>query len=140
MSMNAARECTFSFSTKGLRTKKKYEGDFTVKTVLTNGEQMESAIRADQYNAGSSTLAPAFAGFNRAVAELEVRIVTRDGKQLAPGWWQDSDSGRTLLDANIITELYKRAREEGDKAFDKHLDEQIAVAEKSEKHEKSEKK
>jgi hypothetical protein len=127
------REVTFHFETTGAKSKKKYEGDFTVKSVLTNGEQIAVALRADQYNAGSTSLPAAVARFNQAIAELEVRIVQKDGKQSAPSWWRDADGGRTLVDPNLVTELFLKAQEEGDKAFEKLLNDQIAAAEKAEK-------
>jgi hypothetical protein len=127
------RETTFHFESTGDKSKKKYEGEFTVKTVLTNGEQIGVALRTDQYNGGSASLPFAYAKFNQAIAELEVRIVNKDGKQLAPSWWKDSDGGRLLVDANLVTELLALANKKGDEAFEKMLDSKIVEAEKAEK-------
>jgi ssRNA-specific RNase YbeY (16S rRNA maturation enzyme) len=131
------RETTFYFSATGFKSKKKYEGNFTVKTVLTNGEQVLVALRTDQYNGGSTSLPSAYSQFNRAIAELEVRMVTKAGIQQAPSWWKDSDGGRNLIDANLVTEVLDMATKKGDEAFEKLLGEQIASAEQAEKKEKT---
>jgi hypothetical protein len=127
--MEYPRETTFHFSAEGIKTKKKYEGDFTVKTALTVGEQIAVGIAQDRYNGGSSTIDFAFSRFNQAMAALEQRIIVRESKALAPEWFRDSDYGRKLLDANVVLELEKMAIAKSDEAFSKALDTQIKAAE-----------
>lgn len=108
-----SNEHSFTVSIVGDKTRQKYEGQFTVKCLMTNAELIELGLRLDQYNRGSQTLAPGAALLNRAFAELEVRIVTdeKSGQQKAPLFWRESDGGRRLLDQNVVYEIFEKARE-----------------------------
>jgi hypothetical protein len=94
----------------GDKTGKKYEGQFTVKCVLTNAESMQVAINAERYNGGVATLPQYYRLFNRALAEAETRVCwdKEKKKARAPGWWVDSDLGRELLDQNVVFEIYNK--------------------------------
>jgi hypothetical protein len=113
MALLPKNEATFSLEVEGDVTKKRYEGKFTVKCVLENWETMEVGLRADRYNAGSATLANQFKLFNRALAEAEVRVMfdKERNKPMAPSWWIDSDAGRSLLDQNVVFEVYAKCIE-----------------------------
>lgn len=111
-----SNEYTFSFSDKGERTKKTYEGSFTVKCLLTMEEIRQVGIRLDNLNVGSKTLAPGVALLNRAFAELDVRILK------APSWWKDASDGRDLFDTNIILGVFENAID-AERVFDERITE-----------------
>ncbi len=119
-----SNEYTFSFKTTGDKTKKVFEGSFTVKCLLTSAEIIEVGLRLDQYNRGSKTLAPGVNLLNRAFAELDVRMIK------APSWWKDSQDGRDLFDTNVVLEVFDRAIE-AEAVYDKRVAEAADVAEKA---------
>jgi hypothetical protein len=106
-------EASFEFECVGDKTGKKYDGTFTVKCVLANEETIDAALRAERYNGGVATLAAYYKLFNRALAEAEVRVRYDKEKkrQMAPSWWIDSDAGRTLLDQNVVFDVYSKCIE-----------------------------
>ena len=125
-------ESTFHLKVVGERTKKVYEGDFTAKCVLTNGETIEVGLKLDRYNGGSTTLAPQFVLMNRVLAELEVRL------KKSPEWWRESDYSRTLQDQNVMYEVFKKAMEAEKAWTDKLNKESEEVEKKTEKKKKKE--
>jgi len=94
---------SFTFSEKGERTRKTYEGQFTVKCLLSMEEIRQAGIKLDLLNGGSRTLPGGVALLNRAFAELSVRIIK------APSWWTDSNEGRELFDTNVVLEVFNKA-------------------------------
>jgi hypothetical protein len=120
----ANNEYTFHFKGKGETTQEQYHGDFVVKCVLSNAEQVEAAIRTDRYNGGSKTLADGFKVFNRIIAELELRI------KKAPTWWTESRGGWDLHDANIVHEVFAEVMKSQD-VWTERLKEKATEAEKS---------
>lgn len=116
-------EHKFYFKSKGDVTGQPFEGDFVVKCVLNNMEQVEVGIRTDRYNAGSMTINPAHALINRTIAELEMRVIE------APTWWKESDYGRTLYDTNILYEVFAKTME-GQKIWHERLKKEADEAEK----------
>lgn len=103
MELPFKNEETFNLKVKGSRTQNSYEGNFTVKCILTNGDIGTVAQKFDAYNGGSATLAQGAAILNRAYAELEVRILK------SPSWFKDSDFGRELFDSNVLLEIFAKA-------------------------------
>jgi len=114
-----SNEHTFVLKIDGERTKQTFDGTFTVRCLLTNAEIIEVGLRIDQYNKGSQTVPPGVALLNRALAELDVRIMK------SPSWWKESDGGRNLLDTNVIYEVFSKSLE-----AEKIYDERIAEAAK----------
>jgi hypothetical protein len=101
---------TFTLDVVGERTKERFQGSFTVKAMLTIAETVDVGLRTDAYNNGSRTIGERIYLMNRAIAEMEVRLVSDPKKGLlAPSWWKDSDGGRTLLDLNVLYEVYNKA-------------------------------
>lgn len=125
-----SREHTFYFKDKGERTRKTFEGTFTVKALLTQQEIVDVGMLLDQYNRGSKTLPQGVALLNRAFAELDVRIVK------SPSFWKDSNEGRDLLDTNIVFGIYKAAMD-AETEYDKKLDEAAKQAEEAAKPKKT---
>ena len=125
--MLPVNEVTITFESVGEFTKKRFVGDFTFKCVLNNAESMQAAIMADRYNGGSTTLPTEVALYNRATAELELRIKS------SPKWWSDSDSGRTLMDRGIVFELFNKAMDAQIQWKEKLTEEAKTVEETNEK-------
>lgn len=125
--MLPVNEVTIMFESVGDFTKKRFVGDFTFKCVLNNAESIQAAIMADRYNGGSTTLPTEVALYNRATAELELRVLS------SPKWWSDSDSGRTLMDRGIVFELFNKAMDAQIQWKKKLTEEAVSVEETNEK-------
>jgi hypothetical protein len=122
--MLPSNESSFHLKVVGNRTKNTYEGDFVVKTYLTNSELIDVGLRLDTYNRGSQTVNQGVTLLNRAIAELEVRILK------APSWWKDSDHGRNLFDTNILLELFNKVMD-AEASYGEKIEEVAKAAEKS---------
>jgi hypothetical protein len=96
-------EHTFHVKIQCKKTLEWFEGDFTVKCVLTNAEQVNMALATDRYNGGSTSLPEQFKLFNRCQAELETRVIK------SPTWWKESNNGWDLMDSDLIYEVYAEA-------------------------------
>jgi hypothetical protein len=125
-------EYTFPVKIVGERSKKTYEGNFTVKCVLNYQEQINVGLLIDEYNRGSRTVPEATFRMNRALAELDIRILVdeRTGNQKAPSWWRDSNGGRELIDKNVVLELFLKALD-AETDFDKRIEEEGKEAEEA---------
>ena len=123
-------EFTFHFDSKGEKSGEQFYGDFTVKCILNNEEQVEVAMRTDRYSSGSKTLPSHVNLFNRTISELEMRIKRdKEGKLMAPSWWTESDGGRLLYDANIVYEVFT-ASIKGEEVWAARIKEKADKAEK----------
>lgn len=109
-----SNEYTFNLDETGERTKRRFDGSFTVKCLLTIDEIVDVGLRMDAYNRGSTSVMPGIQLLNRARAELEVRI------QKSPSWWRDSNNGRDLMDTNIILEVFNKALD-AEKVYDERI-------------------
>ena len=117
-------ESSFHVKVSGNRTKQSYEGDFIVKTYLTNAELIDVGLRFDTYNRGSQTVGTGISLLNRAMAELEVRVLK------APSWWKDSDHGRNLFDTNVVLELFNKVMD-AESAYGDKMEEAGKAADKA---------
>ena len=122
--MLPTNDSSFHVKVSGNRTKHVYEGDFVVKTYLTNAELIDVGLRFDTYNRGSQTVGSGVSLLNRAIAELEVRI------QKAPSWWKDSDHGRNLFDTNVVLEIFNKVMD-AEAAYGDKIEEVAKSAERS---------
>lgn len=125
-------ETQFEFECTGETTSKRYSGSFTIKSVLNNFESAEVVMRADRYNGGSQTLPVQTALFNRAIAELEMRI------KASPDWWTKSDSGRLMYDQNVVFELFNKVLE-AQKEWKDRLNTEASKSESASKSKKGKK-
>ena len=125
-------ETQIEFECTGETTSKRYSGSFTVKCVLNNFEATEVILRSDRYNGGSQTLPVQTALFNRAIAELELRVKS------APEWWSKSDSGRLIFDQNVVFELFNKALE-AQKEWKDRLSQEASKSESASKTKKGKK-
>jgi hypothetical protein len=130
--LDISNEYTFKVSIVGERSKKTYEGQFTVKCVLNYQEQVNVGLLLDEYNRGSRTVPEGTFRMNRALAEMDVRVVIDDrtGQQKAPSWWRDSNGGRTMIDKNVVLEVFLKALD-AETDYDKRVEESSKDAEES---------
>lgn len=116
-------EYTFQFNERGERTKKIYDGSFTVRCLLTMEDIRRVGIKLDILNGGSQTLPPGVGLLNRAFAELDIRIIK------APSWWKDANDGRDMFDTNVILEVFNKALD-AERNWDERVTEAAGEAEK----------
>ena len=96
----------FSVSLIGEDTAQPFNGDFVVKTVLTRRE----LFLADERRRIILGMVPAgvpasISGEAYMLGQLHVRIVS------APDWWNKSEGGLDIADANVIGEVFRLALE-----------------------------
>lgn len=129
--IDVSNEYTFQVKIIGEKTKKTFEGSFTVKCILDTQESIDVGLLVDQYNRGSKTVPPGVMQYNRALAEMDLRIVRdeRTGKLKAPSWWIDSDGARKLLDKNVLLEVFLKTLD-AEKEYDKRVEDLSKDAEK----------
>lgn len=102
-------ETTATFSVKiiGEDTGHPYDGDFTVKTILTRRENFyaDEQRRLIIGPVSNPLMIPSnVQGEAYMTAQLMVRVIK------APKWWTDSNSGLDLQgDENVLGEIYKLA-------------------------------
>lgn len=87
---------TFSINATGEITKLPYVGVFRAKIILTNADRIEIERKYNMLLSSDSTASENIKLRASALAELEVRVL--DG----PRWWQDSLSGKNLIDIEPI--------------------------------------
>lgn len=122
-------ETQIEFECTGETTSKRYSGSFTIKSVLNNFELTDVVLRTDRYNGGSQTIPAQIALFNRAIAELEIRVKS------APDWWSKSDSGRLIFDQNVVFELFAKVLE-AQKEWKDRLSQEATKSESNKKSKK----
>lgn len=93
-------EKSFMFSKEGEVTMFKYEGQFTVKCVLTAGDKRileieQSRLMVDLKNPTSNLIA-----ISRVVANLRIRVLK------APDWFEQMIGDLETLDDNILFEVW----------------------------------
>ena len=110
-------EKTFEFEHLGLTTKKKYDGQFTVKCVLNMFDKREVELEKSRLSADIANPTNLLSSLSHILANLRVRIIK------APNWWEQSLGGFDLLDEDVIVALYDKVMEQSDKWF-KELREQ----------------
>lgn len=99
----------FSFSVIGEQTGKPYNGDFTVKTVISRRENfIADERRRLLIGANASSVSQSVNGEAYMFGQLSVRIVS------APDWWNNADNGVDLEDDNVAPELYNLIMEKAD--------------------------
>lgn len=123
-------EYQFYIKHQGNKTKQWFEGTFVVRCCLTLEEQVQVAINVDRLNQGSVTIAPEYGLVNRALAEVQMRIVNdKDGKPQCPTWWTENRHGAGLFDSNIVFQVFADAMK-AEEDWAKRLDEDTKKAEK----------
>jgi hypothetical protein len=98
-------EATFAVDILGDTTFKKYEGQFTVRCVLTVGQRHAMELEKSRLLGSFASPTDALVGLAEVLATLRARIIE------APEWWKQSAGGSTLSDENILMELYAKVGE-----------------------------
>ena|ERR1700677_1288973 len=98
-------ESTFGIDLVGDTTFKKYEGQFTVRCVLTAGQRHLAELEKSRLLGSSTNPTDALVGLAEVLATLRARVIE------APEWWKQSLGGTTLSDENILMDLYNRVNE-----------------------------
>ena len=106
MSQLPKRERTFQFESVGNDTGRKYEGKFTVKTILKIREKHQLELEKTILQADTKSPTAGLRGISNVLAELRVRVV--DG----PEWWKQSEGGADLDDENVLLDLYDKTLEQ----------------------------
>lgn len=106
MSQLPKRERTFVFEGVGADTGIKYDGKFTVKTILKIREKHQLELEKTILQADTKSPTAGLRGISNILANLRVRIV--DG----PEWWRQSEGGSDLDDENILLDLYDKVIEQ----------------------------
>ena len=117
-------EATFSVDIVGDTSFKKYDGQFTVRCVLTTGQRHLMELDKSRMLGGSNFPTDALVGLAEVLSTLRARIIE------APEWWKQSGNGNTLTDENILMELYKKV-DEAEKAWRQSVKEMASPAKDS---------
>lgn len=105
---------TFTINITGEETGRVYTGKFKVKTILSRRDNFVADERRRMIlGANSTQAAPNLQGEAFILGQLYVRILE------APKFWQDSDNGLDIEDANVIGEVFKLAMEKYDESKNK---------------------
>jgi hypothetical protein len=98
-------ETTFSVDLAGDTTFKRYEGQFTVRCILTAGQRHTMELEKSRLLGSSLNPTDALVGLAEVLATLRARVIE------SPSWWKDSLSGSNLSDENVLMELYNKVNE-----------------------------
>lgn len=98
-------ESTFNVDLVGDTTFKRYDGQFTVRCVLTAGQRHLMELEKSRLLGSFANPTGALVGLAEILATLRAKVV--DG----PEWWKQSVGGSTLSDENVLIELYNKMDE-----------------------------
>jgi hypothetical protein len=89
----------------GDTTLKKYEGQFTIRCVLSAGQRHAMELEKSRLMGTSPQPTDALVGLAEVLGTLRAKIVE------APEWWKQSLGGSNLSDENVLMELYNKIGE-----------------------------
>jgi hypothetical protein len=98
-------ESTFNIEMVGDTTFKKYEGQFTVRCVLTAGQRHAMELEKSRLLGNFTSPTDALIGLAEVLATLRARVIE------SPEWWRQSAGGSMLSDENVLMELYNKVSE-----------------------------
>lgn len=93
-------EKTFYFTHEGSDTGFKYEGNFTVKCVLSIGDKRYMEMEKTRLMADYGNPSQGLAAYAMFLSNINARIIK------APQWWTDSHNGLDILDEDAIFAIY----------------------------------
>jgi len=93
-------EKSFFFSKEGEVTSHKYEGQFSVKCVLSLADKRLLEIEQSRLSMDLQNPTPNLIAISRVIANLRVRVIT------APDWFDQFIGNLDILDENIMFEIY----------------------------------
>ena len=100
---NNSNTDTFTINVTGTKTGQNYAGKFTVKVWLSFGDELNrDGLRRSLLGPAAGTPADGVVNVAEVLSDLGIRIVE------GPSWWQESQGGTTILDAEVISELWKQ--------------------------------
>jgi hypothetical protein len=94
----------FEVHVKGVATGKTWDGKFRAKALLTFREQMASDRLKREYT-GPDCIDGDILAQATIISELAFRLTE------TPEWWRESKGGLDLSDSNVLTEVYKAAKQ-----------------------------
>jgi len=98
-------ESSFSVDIVGDTTFKKYDGQFTVRCVLTAGQRHLMELEKSRLLGSSPNPTDALVGLAEVLATIRAKVIE------APEWWKQSVGGSTLTDENVLMKLYNDVNE-----------------------------
>lgn len=98
-------EATFDVDVVGEITGKRYDGLFTVRCVLNMGQKHALEIERSRLMGNFGAPTDGLVGIAIILSSLRAKIV--DG----PEWWKQSNGGSTMLDDNVLLEIYSKINE-----------------------------
>ena len=98
-------ESIFDIDIVGDTTFKQYQGQFTVRCVLTAGQRHNMELEKSRLLGTSPQPTDALIGLAEVLGTLRAKVVE------APEWWKQSIGGSNLSDENVLMELYAKVGE-----------------------------
>jgi hypothetical protein len=95
-------ESVFDIQVEGDTTFKKYEGQFTVRCVLSMGQKHGMELEKTRLLGNHANPSEELLGLAIIFANLRAKVI--DG----PEWWKQSNGGVTIKDENVLVELYNQ--------------------------------
>jgi hypothetical protein len=99
-------EAIFHVDLEGDTTYKRYEGQFTVRCVLSAGQRHTMELEKSRLIGSSPQPTDALIGLSEVLGTLRAKIIE------APEWWKQSLGGSSLADENVLMELYTKVADE----------------------------
>jgi hypothetical protein len=96
------REKTFKIDVIGEDSGIHYEGDFTVKTILTMSGRHTLELEKTRLMADYANPSRGLIGLSVSLATIRAKIVK------APSWWEEQKQGAEIIDENVILEIYDK--------------------------------
>lgn len=101
-------ESTFDFEHIGELTNKKYEGQFTVKCVLSLADKRYLEIEKSRLTADLMNPTGNLSALGSVIANLRVRVIE------APDWYNQAIMSLDILDEEVVFELYANCLKKSD--------------------------
>ncbi len=93
-------ESTFEVDVVGEATFKKYEGQFTVRCILTMGEKHAMEREKSRLIGNNANPSEELQGIAIIFSNLRAKIIE------GPEWWKQSAGGATVKDENVLVEIF----------------------------------
>lgn len=96
-------EASFDVDVQGDTTFKQYQGQFTVRCVLSMGQKHAMELEKSRLLGSYTNPTDELEGLAIIFASLRAKVIE------APEWWKQSMGGATVNDENVLIELYNQA-------------------------------
>jgi hypothetical protein len=111
--MANSNEETFTINVTGLKTGENYAGKFRVYRWLSFGQELQrDNLRRQLLGPAAGTPSDGVVNVADILSDLGVRIIE------GPSWWMESQGGTTILDAEVVSELWKQVMAVPNKAME----------------------